>query len=199
MENRIKHFRKAKKLTQQQLADIVGIHLTNLNKIENGRAIPDLARFRQIADALDTTTSELIMADSDDSASDTISVPLLAKISAGLFRSQDGVSPADIDRHIKVTGLPKGDWFALTVDGDSMNRTAPNGSVIIVNRAEDVLLDRAFYVFSLDDGEATFKRFSRDPEPILMPYSFSPDYPSITVGNRDLYVFGRVRRVITDL
>lgn len=130
---------------------------------------------------------------------ETIDVPLLSKISASTFKAQDGVRAADIERHIKVSHLPKGKWFALTVEGTSMDRVAPDGSIIIVNQADDILLDGKAYVFSLDDGAATFKQYRLTPEPMLTPYSWHPEHYAMPVGDKDLYVFGRVRRVITDL
>ncbi len=130
---------------------------------------------------------------------DTIDVPLLSKISASAFKSQDGVRAADIERHIKVSHLPKGKWFALTVEGTSMDRVAPDGSIIIVNQADDTLLDGKAYVFALDDGAATFKQYRLTPEPMLTPYSWHPEHYAMPIGDKDLYVFGRVRRVITDL
>jgi phage repressor protein C with HTH and peptisase S24 domain len=64
--SRIKELRKAKGYTQQQLADVLGIHLTNMNKLENGKSAPDTSRLKQIADALDTTMSELLADESSD-------------------------------------------------------------------------------------------------------------------------------------
>lgn len=78
-----------------------------------------------------------------------------------------------------------------------MNRVAPDGATILVNRADDRLLDGRFYVFQQGSGAATFKRYKRSPE-MMQPFSTNPDHLSIPIVD-DLYVFGRVRRVITDL
>jgi SOS-response transcriptional repressor LexA len=134
--------------------------------------------------------------EAEDDTSD-VSIPLVSMVSASHLREQPGVTPADIDRWIRVADVPKGDWIALTVEGDSMDRIAPDGSIILVNRADDRLLDGRYYVFSLGNGAATFKRYRRNPER-LQPFSTNPDHVSIPVDD-DLYVFGRVRRVITDV
>lgn len=165
------------KARRTSLADLVA-----LSEI-TGYPIPD--ELRDLARAEEST--------------DTFEVPLLSKVSASAFREQDGVRDADIDRHIKVSHLPRGKWFALTVEGTSMDRVAPDGSIIIVNQADDILLDGKAYVFSLDDGAATFKQYRLTPEPMLTPYSWHPEHYAMPVGDKDLYVFGRVRRVITDL
>lgn len=126
-------------------------------------------------------------------------IPMVSMVSAGRMRDQPGVLSADIEKYIHLDDLPPGDWIALTVDGDSMNRLAPEGSILIVNRADSTLLDGRFYIFALDGGQATFKTYRRDPER-LQPYSTNPDHMSIPVEQHsDLYVFGRVRRVIQEV
>lgn len=129
-------------------------------------------------------------------------VPLLSMVAASNLRHQPGVTESDIIRRIKVGELPKGDWVALEVDGDSMNRIAPNGSIILVDRADDKLLDGKFYVFALDGGDATFKMFKRadrDHPNRMVPYSNNPDHMAIPADRDDLYVFGRVKRIIQDV
>lgn len=126
-----------------------------------------------------------------------VKVPVISLVSASNLRDQAGVTAADIERWVTVADLPAGDWVALGVDGDSMNRVAPDGSTILVNRADDRLLDGRFYVFSMGGGAATFKRYKRSPE-MIQPYSTNPDHLPMPIGD-DLYVFGRARRVITDL
>lgn len=127
-----------------------------------------------------------------------VDVPLLSKVAAGNLRYQQGIEPHDIERHIKVGELPKGDWIALVVEGDSMDRVAPDGSIILIDRADDRLIDGRYYVFSLGGGEATFKRFRKGP-PRMQPFSTNPDHMSIPAENDDLYVIGRAKRVIQDI
>ncbi|MGI3128596.1 S24 family peptidase [Nitratireductor sp. PBL-C9] len=124
-------------------------------------------------------------------------VPLLSMVSAGHLREQTAITTDDIERWVRVADMPKGEWIALTVEGDSMDRVAPDGAIVLVNRADDRLIDGRYYIFSHGNGAATFKRYRRNPER-LQPYSTNPDHTSIPV-NGDLYVFGRVRRIITDV
>jgi SOS-response transcriptional repressor LexA len=123
-------------------------------------------------------------------------VPVLSMVSASRLKPREGVSPGDITKWIHVDDLGPGDWIALVVEGDSMNRIAPDQSTILVNRADDALIDGRYYVFNLENGETTFKTFKRDPMR-LQPYSTNPDHMSIPVNdNQDLYVLGRVKVVI---
>ena len=59
-QNNIANVRKSKGLTQRQLAERLGIHITNLNRIERGKSVPDLARLDQIATVLEVPVSDLI-------------------------------------------------------------------------------------------------------------------------------------------
>ncbi|MDR6954183.1 SOS-response transcriptional repressor LexA [Ancylobacter sp. 3268] len=127
-----------------------------------------------------------------------VDVPVLSMVSAGNLRHQPTVEEHDVLRRIKIGDLPEGEWVALQVDGDSMNRVAPDGAIIVINRADTRLIDGRFYVFSLDEGEATFKMFKRDPDR-LQPFSTNPDHMATPADREDLYVFGRVRRVIHDI
>lgn len=128
-----------------------------------------------------------------------VPIPVVSMVSAGRMKSREGVTPADVERWIHVDDLPKGDWVALTVDGDSMNRVAPDQSMILVNRADSALIDGRFYVFGLPDGDTTFKVFKREPMR-LQPFSTNPDHMSLPIeDDGDVYVFGRVRRVIQDV
>lgn len=126
-------------------------------------------------------------------------VPLLSWVSAGRMERAAGVTSAEIERYVPVADLPRGDWFALSVHGDSMNRIAPEGSIIVVNRADDTLINDRFYIFASDQGEATFKQWRREPSPMLRPYSTNLDHLAIPAEIDQYYVVGRVRRVITDV
>lgn len=57
---RIKSLRQLKKMTLRELAQRVGISISFLSDIENGRSNPSLERLMEIAEALDTTVSYLL-------------------------------------------------------------------------------------------------------------------------------------------
>ncbi len=50
---RIKELRKAKKLSQEELAELVGIEPRHMSRIEVGKSYPSLDRLERIAKALD--------------------------------------------------------------------------------------------------------------------------------------------------
>lgn len=57
----LRDLRKARRLTQQQLADAVGVDFTYISKVENGRVDPPSeTTIRKIADVLETDAEELL-------------------------------------------------------------------------------------------------------------------------------------------
>lgn len=169
---------------------------------ENGNRPISRKAAEKYAEAFNVKAGWILYGEGEKSDTSDVDVPLLSKVSAGNLRHQDGVSEPDIIRRIKVGELPKGNWVALEVDGDSMNRIAPEGAIILVDRSDDRLLDGKYYVFALGNGEATFKMYRRadSQHPNRMsPYSTNPDHMAIPADRDDLYVFGRVKRIIQDV
>src|SRR3546814_3249207 len=58
--------------------------------------------------------------------------------------------------------FPKG-VFALFIDGDSIDKIAPDGATIIVDPSDKLLVDRALYLMMNGTGGATVKLFFSDP------------------------------------
>lgn len=57
-KNISKH-RKRARMTQQDLADAIGVSYSRISEIENGRGNPRIGTIEKIADALQTTVSKL--------------------------------------------------------------------------------------------------------------------------------------------
>lgn len=56
----VKHFRKAKKWSQEELAERTGLHRTYVSGIERGIRNPTLQIVESLAKALNTTTARLM-------------------------------------------------------------------------------------------------------------------------------------------
>ncbi len=132
-------------------------------------------------------------------ADEGTTVPLYSDVPAGRMMATEGIARAeDVRSHIVISGLGRGDWAALVVNGNSMNKVAPDGSVIVFNRADTRLVDNGFYIFAHPEtGEATFKRYGAGQPPRLRPFSYD-DYDPIMVTD-EIAAVGRVRKVIVDL
>lgn len=63
---RIKELRKKKNMTQQELADLIGVDFSIISRYENGTVLPPLYRLQRIADVLDVTVDYLMMDENTD-------------------------------------------------------------------------------------------------------------------------------------
>lgn len=168
---------------------------------ENGDRNPSRAAAMRYAKAYKVRWEWLLTGEGSATTAmdyDLVAVPLLSWVSAGQL--------ADAETQIRIESAPllpfadlgRGDFFALKVVGDSMDRISPDGSIIVVNRAERELYSDKAYIFARR-GEATYKLWQPDP-PHLAPFSTNPSHKPIFIRRaKDYEVVGRVRRTVLDL
>ena len=65
--DKIKHLRKANKLTQEQLAEKLNMDQRNLVRIESGKGFPSITTLIKIAEALNTTPNFLLSVEDNKS------------------------------------------------------------------------------------------------------------------------------------
>jgi len=81
----VREIRKARHLSQRQLAGRMQVPRTYISKIENGKAIPTLGSLERLAMALEVEVSQLVRdarSRRDDEVAAILSDPLLAEIAA---------------------------------------------------------------------------------------------------------------------
>ncbi|MGI6703672.1 MAG: helix-turn-helix transcriptional regulator [Clostridia bacterium] len=61
MKNRLRIHRMRNKLTQSQMADMLGIAASTYNMIENGKRRVDLQRAKQLEEILGVSADELLL------------------------------------------------------------------------------------------------------------------------------------------
>ena len=79
--------RRAKNLTQEQLAEKLGVSNKTISKWENGKCMPDYSIIQKLCDALGVTLPELM--DGEDAADSSVRVYDDAKILDLLRRTQE--------------------------------------------------------------------------------------------------------------
>lgn len=171
------------------------------NIIRGKSKAPRGENLTRLADVLGVSAEWLMtgqgnIAPADRLTQPRIRVPLIAWISAGKMSFSD--IGEEIIGYVEEAGLDSdGDWIALRVKGDSMDRISPPDSIIFVDRQDQVLVPNACYVISNGDGEATYKRFRSNPmrfEPVSTNPTHEPIYPT-----REPLIVGRVKRSIIDM
>lgn len=154
----------------------------------------------KLAAVLETNAPWLMENAGDEDAlaapSGLVEIPLLSTVSAGIMMRDDLID--EVKRMITVTDLDPGDWIALEVDGDSMDKISPPGSIIFVNRRDKRLVANACYVIANQYGEATYKRYRPGPPPRFEPVSVNDKHEPIFPDN-EVPVIGRVKRSMIDM
>lgn len=188
--NNITAVRDKRGLTIEQLAERTGLSVSYLSRMARGDRNISIKNLNKIADALNVSPGELI---EDQPIAE---IPIVSWVSAGAMLRDDGQQ--DIIGHIEMPDLdPRGRWIALRVDGDSMDRISPPGSLIFVDLNDRELVPNGCYVIADDDNHVTYKRFRANParfEPVSTNIALQPLYP-----DGDPIIIGRVRRSLIDM
>lgn len=77
----LKRLRQERSLSQQELADLIGVHVRQISKYEMGTSLPTLERIRRMAEVLDVSADELVFGTSKrrKPAADSLKNPILAE------------------------------------------------------------------------------------------------------------------------
>lgn len=159
---------------------------------------PRLDTIAKIAEALEVDAWYLV--EGEIGAPGSITAPLLTMVSAGQLATLDYIPEMAEAKRVAGPDLdPAGDWIALQVAGDSMDRISPPDSIIFVNRRDRALVPNGCYVFSDGEGGATYKRWRPSPNR-LEPVSTNPDHePIFMADGQEPAVIGRVRRSVLEM
>ena len=127
------------------------------------------------------------------------SAPLISWVSAGALIQPDAEPETEDARYVHAPDLdPSGDWIALRVDGDSMNRISPHDSIIFVDRNDRRLVPNACYVIGDGHGGATYKRFR--PPNRWEPVTTNPTHkPFVLSEGSEPDIIGRVRKTVLSM
>lgn len=190
-------------MTQQQVADALGLHLTNYNKLENGVTDLTLTRMNQLAEILHVQPSDFITANSNIRR-----VTVQQHVEAGYWA--DSTLWPEADRYeVAVPDYPEFrgvNLYAAETRGPSMNKRYPEKSALIytsIVETQEKLESGKRYIVEIEraDGlrEATVKTLQQDEngEYWLVPESNDPRYQApIPVRANDgetIRIVGRVR------
>jgi transcriptional regulator with XRE-family HTH domain len=225
----LKFLRKAKNLTQDQLADKIGVNRAMIGSYEEGRAVPKLSAMQDIAHYFGITIDALICNDLSTSISNPVEqkadtkgdnlrilstiidrdnnelitlVP--AKASAGYPK---GYADPDYIDSLPRFSLPFDEFAkertyrAFQINGDSME-PIPSGAYIVSEYIQDWhdIKDGKTYILVTRDEGVVYKRVYLHPSGELWLKSDNPIYDTYTIHlSRLLEVWKAVGYICTTI
>lgn len=175
--NNLKSARKAAKMTQAEVAKVIGITQNGYSYWENGKAKIDHESLTKLANLFGVTTDYLIGI-SEEADDKSVRIPVLGSVPGGIpvEAIEDIVDWEEIPQAMCAGGK---EYFALEVKGDSMWPDYLPGDVVIV-RKDPCCESGDVCVVYVNGYDATLKqvKFGEDGSITLVPKNQS--YPPRT-------------------
>ena len=180
----LKYLRKKKKLSQNEMADVLEIARTTLGDYERGKTEPNLEMLSKMANFFEVKIDDLILTNLSHRELEIIrnkdfrvlaisvdkedrqQVDLVeTKAEAGYLESfSDPEYIRDLPK-LSLPNMPAGTFRGFEIHGESMLPMEP-GSIVIasyIERLQDVKDGRTYIVISKDEG-VVYKRLRRHPK-----------------------------------
>ena len=172
----LKMLRETKKISQQEIADKIGVDRSTIGYWENGKADPTMINVMKLAETLNVDMITLIGGDLHfDNANflkpkivETVQIPVLGVIKAGMpIEAQENI--------LEYIDIPK-DWtkgnkkfYGLKISGDSMTpKYQPNDIVIFEQNEDSVQANGKDCAVMVNGYDATFKKFTINENGIIL-------------------------------
>ncbi len=198
---RIKEARKEKDMTLDDVARIVGVAKSTIQRYEAGLiTTPKLPVLVAIANAIGVG-EEWLKGISDDKAAserqeivkDRLPVPVLGEVSAGPGKyAQDSITGYILEDASQFS--KDGDYVYLRVSGDSMYPEFKDGDLVLV-RCENSVNSGEYAVVMVDDEMGVVKRVVYGNDYVELQ-SVNPMYPPRRFSGADvekIRIFGKVK------
>lgn len=203
--SRIKLYRNKRGLTQKDLGEKLGVKHNTISSYENGTNEPEHNTLFKIASILEVSINDFFPYKQAITLPSSRYRHFDTPISAGLPTHVDAITDADtIDLPDSIMGKHAGqqDIFITKVNGESMNRIIPDGSLIAVKPIEISQLKQGDIIVYSDNGDYSVKRFYKNDDQLI----FRPDsndnsfFDYITsTNNSNLVIHGKVVVYIVEL
>lgn len=187
----IKTRREQLELTQQQVADYVGVSKSAVSRWESGdvanMGIDKLSKLSEVLSVspLDIINETELTLRIVPNKNNTVPVPLLGSIAAGspILAEQNIEDYFNLDKKIKAD-------FCLRIKGDSMiNINIMDGDIVFIKKQED--LENGEVGAVLVDDSATLKRFYRMNGEVYLQ-SENPTYKPIVLSGGEVRILGKM-------
>lgn len=188
----IKAFRRAKKISQNELADYLGVKQGFISQIENGaRPIPKEYISKILANSQWVTKEQTeVPAQFKHDEHNVVPVVPIYAMGGSLTGFDASVSMADCEKMISPISEAE---MAIGVYGDSMAPEFPSGSRVLIKRIDmDAFIEWGkTYVLATTNGSIV-KVVYPSGEDAIECRSINPDYPPFKVRYKDIHAMYRV-------
>lgn len=191
--NNLRQARKAKGLTQAEVARTIGLTQNGYSYWENGKAKIDKDQLLKLAELFEVST-DYLLGNTSKPNTKGVWIPVLGDVAAGIpiEAVEDIVDYEEIDAALAATG----DFFGLRIKGSSMEPRIRDGDVVIVRKQGDA--DTGDTVVVLVNGDsATVKRLKKEADgsmwllpnnPAYDPQHFTPT----EITEKPVHIIGKV-------
>ena len=196
----LKKIRKAKKMTQKELAQKSGVKQSVISDLETGNA-KSTGSILELANALGVTAEELKKGITPDFDNNVVSItsnkliPVLSWVQAGSMTSVESINPSDITEWLPPLSSDDPDGcFYLKVVGISNFPTYQDGDYILVNPSFQVcdLLSEDLIVVR-NSTDATFKKLIIESDERKYLQALNPNFqPNIIEFEEGMELVGLV-------
>lgn len=187
VKENIKLLRKNAGMTQEQLAEKLGVTRPTVTQWESGWSAPRMGMVQKIAAVFGVTPSQIV--DDDKSAlfkgfipirpGKTVPIRVVDHVHAGV-----PTDPDEADYIVEVPEAvihPNEIYVGYIVDGDCMDKVYPEGCLIVIRLTSDVR-NGAIGVFRIDGYQTVMRRVHRGANTlILSPESHNPNHKDIII------------------
>ena len=206
--NRIREIRKSKKLTQKQLASLLGVVESSVTKYENGKIEIPLSKLKELAKILDVNDLYLIgLSDEKErkqtpppsfNLSDikpivkTVKIPLIGVICAG-----NGIyADENLERMLVVDSNTITAHYALTVKGDSMiDENILNGDIAFFEKTFNFESGKIYACIVNGKNTGAIKKVHQQGNKIILE-SANKDYTPQIYDIDDVHIVGKYKGLL---
>lgn len=130
--------RKMKNMSQEELAEMIGVSRQTLSKYETGESLPDIEKCRLLAEAFTVSLDDLISYEKNDSDNLGFSVPPRGKHIFGLATVGEKGQIVIPARARKIFDIRPGDnLIVLGDEGQGIALIKEKGLLGLINRAKE--------------------------------------------------------------
>lgn len=199
----LKYLRTKRGVDQARIARLTHKSVSTVSEWERGKYTPKAGVLADVAAFFGVKLDDMVKRDLSITSGPKLGITFShsytyapAGISAGALTRIDGIANEDMES-IRIPDAIMGayagdtDLIAMHINGESMNHTIPDGSLIVVKAYDDIseLRDGDIVVFE-QDGDYAVKYFYRDDRQHIItfvPDSDNKSFKPINFREEDLY------------